>query len=319
MQRTRLRRGATSAVLGRRRVANGGHGRRRRAADAFVGLQSVERDVMDKNKPHQYGNLYLSSIVVDALKSVSAAWRDALARNLSAFNGITEAFESVLEGYRPLKNIFKYFREFEEKFQVTSSEAVEILIKYKWLVTPSFPLSFFFQIIEIARYSEHPQSALNRLYKEYFVANEYQNLVSMVERWEANPIYSRRMKIFRDCVGALKYANNRYNPSNLIIPTLIAQIDGLLTDFMEQRLDVDRGKKWKDFFRNQTRVSLESIDVSAKVVLLDILFQTSLPGRPLEVPFTFNRHKIMHGEYTRYGRFDNLIRAFLVVDFISYL
>ena len=40
VQRTRLRRGATSAVLGRRRVANGGHGRHRRAADAIVRQQA---------------------------------------------------------------------------------------------------------------------------------------------------------------------------------------------------------------------------------------------------------------------------------------
>lgn len=34
---------------------------------------------------------------------------------------------------------------------------------------------------------------------------------------------------------------------------------------------------------------------------------------------TFNRHKIMHGEYLKYGRIDNTIRAFLILDFLATL
>ena len=49
MQRTRLRRGATSGLSGRRRVANGGSGQPRRAADAIVG-QGAEEGSAQKAK-----------------------------------------------------------------------------------------------------------------------------------------------------------------------------------------------------------------------------------------------------------------------------
>jgi len=58
------------------------------------------------------------------------------------------------------------------------------------------------------------------------------------------------------------------------------------------------------------------LDELANEVFLNILFQGSQRGEPLKTPFTFNRHKIMHGEYVKYGRIDNTIRAFLILDFL---
>ena len=57
----------------------------------------------------------------------------------------------------------------------------------------------------------------------------------------------------------------------------------------------------------------------ANEIFLNILFQIAYPGKPLKTPFTFNRHKIIHGEYLKYGRIDNTIRAFLILDFLATL
>ena len=75
---------------------------------------------------------------------------------------------------------------------------------------------------------------------------------------------------------------------------------------------------WKRDFRSITESDIYS-DVSglANDILLDFLFQNAYPGLPLEMPFTFNRHKILHGEITKYGRFDNTLRAFLILDFLN--
>ena len=60
-------------------------------------------------------------------------------------------------------------------------------------------------------------------------------------------------------------------------------------------------------------------DELATDVMLNILFQGSQKGKPLKTPFNFNRHKIMHGEVTNYGKKTYLIRAFLILDFLAHL
>ena len=112
-----------------------------------------------------------------------------------------------------------------------------------------------------------------------------------------------------------------------MLPTLIAQINGIQTEFMVQNgLSFKKGKlknkngevvKMKEYFKNLT--SNDKMLDLANDIFLEILFQRSLPGKPLENPFYFNRHKILHGEYFRYGRIENTIRAFLILDFLATL
>jgi hypothetical protein len=117
----------------------------------------------------------------------------------------------------------------------------------------------------------------------------------------------------------MRNAKDKCNPSNFVIPTLIAQIDGIRIEFMDQNgLSFwTKDKVWKRWFEGQTS-NQELLDL-ANDIFLNILFQKSQPGKPLETPFTFSRHKIMHGEYLRYGRIDNTIRAFLILDFLATL
>ena len=210
-----------------------------------------------------------------------------------------------------------YFQDFLEEFHVTTEEAVDILSKYKWIISPSFPLEFFYEVIEIGRQPGNQTGAINHLYKSYFSENEYQSLVEMVDEWKSNSLFEPRHKIIRDCVSCLKYSHNKYNPSNLVIPTLIAQIDGVISDYMEETLEISRNRRWKEEFQNH--VGNDKVDDLSKMLLLDILFQKALRGQSLKTPFTFSRHKIMHGEYTQYRRIDNTLRAFLILDFLFYV
>ncbi len=117
----------------------------------------------------------------------------------------------------------------------------------------------------------------------------------------------------------MKNAKGKYNPSNIVLPTLIAQIDGIRIEFMNRNgLSFwTKVEKWKGLFNGLTLN--QKLYESANDIFLNILFQESQPGKPLETPFTFNRHKIIHGEYLKYGRIDNTIRAFLILDFLATL
>ena len=155
----------------------------------------------------------------------------------------------------------------------------------------------------------------------------------MVTSWKTNSLLRKRMNILLDCVRTLKKTKGKnINLVNVILPTLIAQIDGFLTDYLKSKnisWDVDYddligknrskiGRK-SQFKKHRSIMSNDQCDDLANHVFLNILFQRSQKGKSLKTPFNFNRHKIMHGENIEYGRKDYLIRAFLVMDFLASL
>jgi hypothetical protein len=241
---------------------------------------------------------------------------------LSAFQaGLVEVAERILESMQPFVTIAEILQELEERFRVAEAEATQVLRRYKWFISPSMPASLLFEVVKLERRGGNQRGAINRLFVEYFSADNYAELAQLVKSWRVNPLFGPRMKTLRDCVAVLKGAEGRYNPSNVVLPTLIAQIDGILTDYLQQtgigRADREEWKRWKEQFKSHT--ADQYLPDLANEVILDLLFQRALPGQPLATPFTFSRHKIMHGEYTRYGRIDNAIRAILILDFLSQL
>jgi hypothetical protein len=138
-----------------------------------------------------------------------------------------------------------------------------------------------------------------------------------------------------DCVVAVKMASKKgINEANVVLPTLITQIDGALTDYLNSKglqwdsdyddwVDTRTGKVRKvgrktQFKNAKPKVLTTPLDDLANDIFLNILFQRSQKGKPLATPFNFNRHKIIHGESVRYGRKDYLIRAFMVLDLLAH-
>jgi hypothetical protein len=186
-------------------------------------------------------------------------------------------------------------------------------------------------VVKIGGRKGNQRKIINRLYVDYYSSNNFEHLESLVDGWETNEIFKPRMKILRDCVFVMKNAKGKYNPSNIVLPTLIAQIDGILKEFMVQEgllFDVKKRKwkdkngevvYWKEWLEDQTQ-NQELYDLTlANDIFLNTLFQKAYTGEPLGTPFTFNRHKIIHGEFLKYGRIDNTIRALLILDFLATL
>jgi len=231
------------------------------------------------------------------------------------------------------ENFIKPFERFQEslrKIKITFDQANKILKKYKWFISPSLPIEFFGAVVRIHRGRKRGrQHKINHLFVEYFTNNNYEELMAMVEGWKDNPLFKPRIKIFRDCVKILQNSKGKYNPSNVVLPTLIAQIDGILADYVEMKGITHNGRKWKDpsgkTIKNRDEgykslsVSQEYISELPNYILLEILFQAAWRGQELNIPSTFSRHKIMHGEYITYGRIENTIRAFMILDFLNFL
>jgi len=235
-----------------------------------------------------------------------------------------DALKSFSEFWLKLGEILK---EFAEKYGIAEQEAIRVLRRYKWCITPSLPLPFVFRVVEIGRKRGNQRGIINKLFVDYFCSNNYSNLSSLVESWEVKSLFKPRMKIFRDCITALKILKGHANPSILVLPVLIAQIDGIWREIIArtgQHLESSSTKRkdtqisYSEMKRSIKRV-LPEVDLLnlTEEVLCDILFQDTHFGKRLKNPFGFSRHKIIHGEYFRYGNIDNTLRAFLILDYLA--
>lgn len=286
--------------------------------DCLQGIEKISKELEEV----QLRNLLNLKIITEEYYSFAFNINEYLKPNIVNWQKWVGKYESTI-----FYNIFKTWEKFSKEYKIDIKKSIKILKKYKWFISPSMPTSFIYEAVQIGRKKGNQRGVMNKLFVEYFSKNNFKNLKNLVERWKNNNIFKPRMKILRDCISTLKSAKRSSNPSNLVIPTLIAQIDGIQAEFMRQsglHYDIRKrgwinksGKKInkRKWFIKQT-LNSELLDI-ANDVFLNILFQKSNPGQPLTTPFTFNRHKILHGEYLIYGRIDNTIRAFLILDFLS--
>jgi hypothetical protein len=222
--------------------------------------------------------------------------------------------------HKNLLTFANYYEQIQKNYAITEKEAIRILRKYKWIISFSMSDDFIFEVVRVTRLKGNHYSKINNLFINYFSENNYKELSKLVITWKNNPLFQRRMKIFRDCIFALKINEAEFNSSNIVLPTLISQIDGVLNDYMKKIGVNKKDKDWRKNLKSQIMDNeMPEYSDLAKDLLLEILFQSSNQGKPLKTPFYFNRHKILHGEFTRYGRLDNTLRAFLLLDFLHFI
>jgi len=282
-------------------------------------IGDTQRLIVASMKPVIEQYQLMAKVIAESLRPQIDIWQRWVEQNKTIFD-----------------NFSGYWIEFQQRYNVAETRAVRVLQKYKWFITPSFPISFIFEVIKLDQMKGRHDKAVNNLFIEYYKASDWQNLGTMVSSWKKNPILKNRYKILMDCVAAVKVANKKgINEANVILPTLITQIDGVLTDYLNSKglqwdsdyddwVDIKTGKVRKvgrkTQFKNAKPMVLSTpLDDLANDIFLNILFQRSQKGKPLATPFNFNRHKIIHGESVKYGRKDYLIRAFMVLDLLAQL
>jgi hypothetical protein len=265
----------------------------------------------------------LGSLMLRLLDPTRPTWFDKL-------NKALQPFHDVLTWMVRIQSTIDYIGQFLDALRelgITEHDAHRTLIKYKWIMTPSMPLDFLFQVAEIGRRKGNQRKAMNRLFVEYYSSNNFEQLTVLVNNWSANSFFQPRIRLLQDCVAVMQHAQGKYNAANVVIPTLLAQIDGVQTDFLRTKGIYRRRHMWVDASgaRVNWHQTFEHLTMDDTVfhtgarMFLKILFQTAYHGENLKTPTTFSRHKIIHGEYTRYGTRVNAIRAFLILDFLSTL
>jgi hypothetical protein len=213
--------------------------------------------------------------------------------------------------------------KYQAEYRIAEKDAAKVLRKYKWFISPSIPISLIFQVYKLDKKDGRQDKAVNQLFIRYFEADDWQALEYIASGWSKSPFFKSRYKIIVDCVLTVKSGSKAsINVSNVVLPTLIIQIDGILNDYMRAK-----GLSYIGYNGRNTVLQTNPLPVSlpaaledvASEVFLNILFQRSQTGQPLATPYNFNRHKILHAEKTAYGRKDYLIRAFMVLDLLASL
>jgi len=216
----------------------------------------------------------------------------------------------------------KMWEEFEKTYKISKEEAVQILKRYKWCISGSFPTTFIFSVVSVAKGPGNHRKEINQLFIEYFSRNSFQNLKRMVESWKNNPLFSPRMKIIRDALAIFMHSvNTRRDYCTVVLPPLLAQIDGIFSQILEKNgINIKRLRGYRDkknkFSQIDKKIIDEELQNLIEDIFLNILFERAEYGDM--TTYSFNRHKILHGEYLRYGRKDNVLRAFLILDFLSH-
>ena len=203
--------------------------------------------------------------------------------------------------------------------------ATAILQRYNWPMSLNLPASFVRQVVKLDEAKGRQDKAINAMFVEYFENNNWQALDMLLEEWEKNPLLRKRMLILKSCVDILRSSDRKTNVANAILPTLIAQIDGLLGDYLENK-GIPHGNRYGDSGNRIGKLTGmrdidpeqigDAIDNASKDILLDVLFQPYDRNNRSRT-HGFNRHKIIKGENTRYGRKGYLIRAFILIDFLA--
>lgn len=235
-----------------------------------------------------------------------------------------------------IEDISLFWDRFQEDYHISSLVAQKCLKKYHWFISPNMDTYVIYDIVEVCNSSSrHKKKEINHLLINYFLDNNCEKLDMMCEIWSSNPLFEGRMKIIKDCINLLKTNNKNINYSNLIVPTLIPQIEGIQMEFMEMNgLTVDKWNnvvnsegdimqdnsgnnlKKEEYFRELTSDN-EFLD-AMNDIFLDVLFQHTRYGEDYP-SIHFSRHKILHGENKKYGRKEYMVRCFMILDFLSEL
>ncbi|MBS1494326.1 MAG: hypothetical protein JST55_12485 [Bacteroidetes bacterium] len=168
---------------------------------------------------------------------------------------------------------------------------------------------------------------LDRHYQDFLTKKSFYHLEKMVISWNSNKFFKRRSKSLIDSVNILRLVisnkQEKINISNFVLPFLIAQIDGIVYDFLEKKgYTFDRTrihknnrsvKKFEWIQEEETNLQYYSI----VDFIENVLFGVSFPKQNIKNKVFYNRNKIMHGENLKYGTMKNVLRTYLILDYLS--
>lgn len=257
---------------------------------------------------------------------------------------VREFQRRIQEMAAPAQEFARRMQEITAPYQSMIAEAQrQLKLPGMQALFTSFKLQSRFWIVsdvalfrEIIAQNFESERELEEFLVEYYTADNWAEIEALRAEWDASPSLTARITIIEDCLKAVKMAEGKaVNIANVVIPTLIAQIDGMMADLYKMILGkavtLPQDKKAKHEF------VMESVSQAVNVRAADMLHTVIIEGvfrhadaieksraandNREDADFNIFRHKIMHGDrnFLNYGTIENLTRFFLYADFLIQL
>jgi len=257
---------------------------------------------------------------------------------------ITETISKVTQEYfqqftqfqeeqaQQLKAIGETFKHYQEKTEAASSEISGLMVQAGFWFPPSGSLGIIYAVKKLKNQGQATPENVRQVIIDYYENDDYSNLRNMVNDWRKNPYFANRMHIIADALEA--HINGMYT---LSIPAILPLVEGILTDIVGRRATrADGGisgwagnaiETWYlDTFRESSKDAIITF-VSGSPVYGSIdpafftpsTFPTWLATQGADGKQILQRHAILHGVQTDYNSKENSLRAFLILDVLSWL
>ncbi len=284
-----------------------------------------------------------------AVKAIEAAFNNPMIK--AAANICAKSVPIVVPSLTFTNSIgFNHFAKLASQVSFSVDVAEEVTRAYRQISSylqrsedaayfSGFAWCIFDEELKDAIYSlEKPtQQEVDEAVIHFYTADSYQRLLQLTKRWEVCPLFEGRMKIILSClnnVGKLDEAAFY----DMVIPALLAQTDGLLTDiyklipkqYREYIKEQKKDKKERNHKSNIIAAFLELLPmglvVEAKTYTNDILSDlTFSDGRNIDsidaTKYAKNRNAILHGDkrFIQYGTVKNFIQSVLEIELMYYI
>ncbi len=270
--------------------------------------------------------LDMSNEILKMTQAISV-WRESYTQQIAE---MTRSFDVIS------RRLTADFVAFRLSFQnIVSSDIISDLIRlvqentgaaeaFKeagWPIAPSMPKQLKDRVV--ALYQHGKTRYTSQTIMGYYRRNNYQNLVSAVERWQDHPLFAPRMHIIKDTLRA--HCNGNYT---LSIPTLLPQIEGILNDYVHSNNLSAKFGKIAEVYKAVIG-DLDEYSLSTWAIANTLLYQlqsntyvyTSFEGELAKSVRTrkTTRHTVLHGVAISYDKPSNSLKVFLILDSLTAL
>lgn len=255
--------------------------------------------------------------VVDTGAQIIEAAKEEYEKDPAKYNNIGQNISSAAI-YYGMPNAAQHF----------SKNRLPILLKETgWLMPGALHSNLtrrLFLKFQLNNFSEEEkEQVIGDFFEEYFLKDNCYNLRKMLKKWQRAEFFSkRRISILYGCVKVINKLDKR-TASNVVFPTIVSQIEGLWVDILKYNGEsvTPRNKKEllkKFILENDDNYSTDLYDI-AENLLIEELFKHTKQNEDIndsDFDYSFSRNKVLHGEYTKYGQIKNVLKAFLLLDFL---
>lgn len=197
---------------------------------------------------------------------------------------------------------------------------IEMLKKYNWVI-PGGMHSSLIKYVKSRNLHNclDDEKAINKCIVNFYIDNKCYRLKKMIEKWSVNNSFIKeRIVIIKDCLKVVNRFGKK-TASNVVLPTLIAQLEGAWVAIVEENY-INGAQHKKECIHDLSQSISNDLTRSTNECSIDILTEVIFKSLKNETgTYEFNRHKILHGKTTEYGRIESVIKVFLLLDLLNVL